>query len=90
WDNKPKMTPYLSVELVGAANGGFRSYAGSTKYFSMNITGNPYELKKGKEVQFDNVFQVDEFVSEFRKALAALKAKEQTLPEYEQIWNLQR
>ncbi len=90
WDNKPKMTPYLSVELVGASNGGFRSYAGSTKYFSMNITGNPYELKKGKEVQFDNVFQVDEFVSEFRKALAALKAKEQTLPEYEQIWNLQR
>ena len=89
WKDKPEMTPYLKVELVGENNGDFRSFAGSTKYFTMNIKGEGYELKKKAPVDFAKVFQVDELNAQFKKALAELKAKEQTIPDYETIWNLQ-
>lgn len=90
WDKKPAMTPYLSVELVGEANGDFRSFVGNTKYFTMNIKGEGYELKNKQAVEFDKVFQVDSFVSQFKKALAELKAKEQGISDYEQVWKMQQ
>ncbi|MBP6233339.1 MAG: hypothetical protein KA428_08735 [Chitinophagaceae bacterium] len=90
WDDKPKMTPYMAIELVGEANGDFRSFMGNTKYFTMNIKGDGYELKKKEPVEFNKVFQVDAFVSQFKKALQELKIKEQTMPDYETVWNLQK
>lgn len=90
WKDKPEMTPYLKVELVGGNNGDFRSFTGSTKYFTMNIRGDGYELKKKAPVDFAKVFQVDELNAQFKKALTELKAKEQTIPDYETIWNLQQ
>jgi hypothetical protein len=90
WESKPQMTPYLELELVGRPNGDFRSYSGNTKYFSMTITGTPYELKKGKPVEYNKLFQVDAFNEALKDALTELKAKEQGTPDYEQIWNLQR
>lgn len=90
WDNKPQMTPYLKIELIGESNGDFRSFFGNTKYFTMNIKGQPYNLKKKEAVDFDKVFQVDQFNESFGKALTELKMKETTIADYEQIWNLQR
>jgi hypothetical protein len=90
WDKKPTMTPYLTVELVGISNGDFRSFMGNTKYFTMNITGNGYELKKNKPVEFDKVFQVDAFNEQFKKALQELKAKEDASGDYEKVWSLQK
>jgi len=90
WDKKPTMTPYLTVELLGISNGDFRSFMGNTKYFTINITGNGYELKKNKPVEFDKVFQVDEFNEQFKKALQELKAKEEASGDYEKVWGLQK
>lgn len=90
WDKKPTMTPYLTIELIGISNGDFRSFMGNTKYFTINIAGNGYELKKNKPVEFDKVFQVDEFNDQFKKALQELKAKEDANGDYEKVWGLQR
>ena len=90
WDKKPTMTPYLTIELVGISNGDFRSFMGNTKYFTINIAGNGYELKKNKPAEFDKVFQVDEFNEQFKKALQELKAKEEANGDYEQVWSLQK
>ncbi len=90
WDDKPKMTPYMAIELVGEANGDFRSFMGNTKYFTMNIKGEGYELKKKEPVEFNKVFQVDAFVNQFKKALEELKTKETANGDYERVWNLQR
>lgn len=90
WEKKPEMTPYLKIELVGQSNGDFRSFTGGTKYFTINITGTPYELKKKEAVDFAKVFQVDAFNQQFKKALQELKDKEAASGEYEAIWKLQR
>ena len=90
WDKKPTMTPYLTIELVGISNGDFRSFMGNTKYFTINIAGNGYELKKNKPAEFDKVFQVDEFNEQFKKALQELKAKEEANGDYEKVWGLQK
>lgn len=89
WDSKPQMTPYLTIELVGVSNGDFRSYSGNTKYFTMNIKGESYTLKKKEPVDFDKIFQVDQFTEAFRNALTELKVKEGVIKDYEQIWKLQ-
>ncbi|MFZ1530144.1 MAG: hypothetical protein WAT19_15430 [Ferruginibacter sp.] len=90
WDEKPMITPYLHIELVGESNGDFRSYTGSTKYFSMDIKGAGYELKKKMLIDYDKMFQVKSLADQFKSALAELKAKEQANNDYELIWNLQR
>ncbi len=90
WDKKPAITPYLKVELVGESNGGFRSFAGNTKYFTMNIKGEPYELKKKQTVVFDEVFQVNRFNESFKQALQELKKKEAETGDYETIWRIQQ
>ena len=48
------------------------------------------KLKKKEAVDFSKVFQVDSFINQFKKALAEVKAKEQTIPDYETVWNLQK
>ena len=63
---------------------------GNTHYFTMNIKGDGYELKKKAQVELNKVFQVDAFVSQFTKALTELKAKEQASGDYEKIWGLQQ
>jgi hypothetical protein len=90
WDKKPTMTPYLTIELIGISNGDFRSFMGNTKYFTINIKGNDYELKKNKPVEFDKVFQVNEFNEQFKKALQELKIKEDANGDYEKVWSLQK
>lgn len=90
WDKKPMMTPYLTLELIGASNGDFRSFMGNTKYFTINITGDGYELKKNKPVEFDKIFQVDAFNEQFKKALQELKTREAAIGDYETVWSLQR
>lgn len=44
--------------------------------FTINIKGNDYELKKNKPVEFDKVFQVNEFNEQFKKALQEAQDKE--------------
>jgi len=90
WEKKPEMTPYLTIELVGKSNGDFRSFFGNTKYFTMNIAGEPYELKKKEAIDFAKVFQVDAFNQQFKKALQELKDKEAANGDYEKVWQLQR
>jgi hypothetical protein len=90
WEKKPEMTPYLTIELVGQANGDFRSFYGNTKYFTMNIAGEPYELKKKEAIDFAKVFQVDAFNQQFKKALQELKDKEAANGDYEKVWQLQK
>lgn len=88
--SKSAMKTYMDIELLGAPNGSFRSFAGNTKYFTMHIEGLNYELKKNQEVDFSKVFQVDYFVSQFKEKLMQLKAKEDAMKEYDTYWNLQR
>jgi hypothetical protein len=90
WEKKPQMTPYLTIELIGASNGDFRSFMGNTKYFTITIAGEGYELKKKKAVDFAQVFQVDAFNQQFKKALQELKAKEAANGDYEKVWSLQK
>jgi hypothetical protein len=77
WEKKPEMTPYLTIELIGASNGDFRSFMGNTKYFTMTIA-------------FDKVFQINDFNEKFKKALQELKEKEAAIGDYEKVWSLQK
>jgi hypothetical protein len=93
YDGKPAMTPYLTVEMDGASNGSFRSFVGNTKYFSIQVKGAPYILKKNANIGKDEIFQMvqtDTLVSAYQKALNEIKSKEAALGDYETVWNLQK
>lgn len=92
------MNPYLTIELDGASNGGFRSAFGNTKYFTLSLTGSPINVKqvfkkKGdgltKEL-YNQILQLDSFNAALKKVLLELKEKEKANSDYEIIWNLQK
>ncbi|OYY07396.1 MAG: hypothetical protein B7Y66_12730, partial [Sphingobacteriia bacterium 35-36-14] len=86
YDGKPAMTPYLTVEMDGVSNGGFRSFVGNTKYFSVTIKGAPYIIKKGKTLtkeEITKIVQVNDLAAAYKKALINLKEKEAAIGDYE-------
>lgn len=93
YDGKPAMTPYLTVEMDGVSNGGFRSFVGNTKYFSVTIKGAPYIIQKGKTLtkeELSKIVQINDLVSAYKKALVNLKDKEAAIGDYETVWKLQQ
>jgi hypothetical protein len=93
YDGKPAMTPYLTVEMDGVSNGGFRSFVGNTKYFSITIKGAPYIIKKGKSLTKDElakIVQVNDLATAYKNALINLKDKEAAIGDYEIVWKLQQ
>jgi hypothetical protein len=93
YDGKPAMTPYLTVEMDGVSNGGFRSFVGNTKYFSITIKGAPYIIKKGKSLTKDElakIVQTNDLAAAFKNALINLKDKEAAIGDYEIVWKLQQ
>jgi hypothetical protein len=93
YDGKPAMTPYLSIEMDGVSNGGFRSFVGNTKYFSITIKGAPYIIKKGKTLtkeELSKIIQTSDLATAYKKALINLKEKEAAIGDYEIVWNLQQ
>jgi hypothetical protein len=93
YEGKPSMIPHLIVEMDGPSNGGFRSQTGNTKYFSMQIDGDPYEIKnktKFTEVEFSKITQVDAFDAALKKALSLIKSQEESIGDYEKVWNIQK
>jgi hypothetical protein len=67
-DNNPSMTPYLTIELVGASNGGFRSFV-PTHYFTFDLKGEKYFLKNKTVPDMNKIYQIDKFNEEFKKCL---------------------
>jgi hypothetical protein len=93
YDGKPAMTPFLTIEMDGVSNGGFRSFVGNTKYFSMTIKGAPYIIKKGKTLdkeELAKVVQTSNLAAAYKKALSTLKEKEAAIGDYETVWKLQQ
>lgn len=93
YDGKPAMTPYLSIEMDGVSNGGFRSFVGNTKYFSITIKGAPYIIKKGKSLTKDElakIVQTNDLATAYKNALINLKDKEAAIGDYEIVWKLQQ
>lgn len=93
YDGKPAMTPYLTVEMDGVSNGGFRSFVGNTKYFSITIKGAPYIIKKGKTLtkeELTKIVQTNDLAAAYKKALINLKEKETAIGDYEIVWKLQQ
>lgn len=93
YDGKPAMTPYLTVEMDGESNGGFRSFVGNTKYFSVTIKGAPYIIKKGKSLtkeELAKIVQTSELAAVYKNALNILKDKEAAIGDYEIVWKLQK
>lgn len=93
YDGKPAMTPYLSIEMDGVSNGGFRSFVGNTKYFSITIKGAPYIIKKGKTLtkeELAKIVQTSDLATAYKKALINLKEKEASIGDYEIVWKLQQ
>jgi hypothetical protein len=93
YDGKPAMTPLLTIEMDGVSNGGFRSFVGNTKYFSITIKGAPYIIKKGKTLDKDElskVVQTSSLAAAYKKALSTLKEKEAAIGDYETVWKLQQ
>lgn len=97
-NGKVTMNPYLSVEMDGASNGGFRSSVGNTKYFTLNLSGKSIDVKevfkkKGngltKEL-YQEIIQIDAFNAALKKTLLELKEKEKLNTDYEIVWNLQK
>lgn len=97
-NGKITMTPFLSVELDGASNGGFRSAVGNTKYFTINLSGKPIDVKQvfkkngnglTKEL-YNQILQIDAFNTALKKTLMELKEKEKVNKDYEIIWSLQK
>lgn len=84
------MTPYLIIEMDGAANGGFRSLVGNTKYFTMKIKGNPFPIKEGTfeftPEDYSKLVQIDAFMEAFKKTLHSINTKENETKEYEEVW----
>lgn len=97
-NGKVTMNPYLSVELDGASNGGFRSAVGNTKYFTINLSGEPIDVKqvfkkKGEGLTkelYQQIVQMDAFNAALKKTVMELKEKEKLNTDYEIIWNLQK
>lgn len=93
YEGKPAMIPHLIVEMDGASNGGFRSQTGNTKYFSMQIDGEPYEIKnktKFTEAEFAKIIQVDAFDAALKKSLLLIKSQEESIGDYEKVWRIQK
>ena len=93
YDGKPAMTPYLTVEMDGESNGGFRFFVGNTKYFSVTIKGAPYIIKKGKSLtkeELAKIVQTSELAAVYKNALNILKDKEAAIGDYEIVWKLQQ
>jgi hypothetical protein len=93
YEGKPAMIPHLMVEMDGPSNGGFRSQMGNTKYFTMQIDGEPYEIKnktKFTEAEFAKIIQVDAFDVALRKALSLIKSQEESIGDYEKVWSIQK
>lgn len=89
-DKDPSMTPYLTIELVGASNGGFRSFVGPTHYFTFEMKGDKYFLKNKTVPDMNKIYQIDKFNEEFKKMLAELIRKETEIGDYEVVWNAQK
>ena len=93
YDGKPAMTPFLTIEMDGVSNGGFRSFVGNTKYFSMTVKGAPYIIKKGKTLdkeELAKVVQTSNLATAYKRALFSLKDKEAAIGDYETVWKLQQ
>lgn len=93
YDGKPTMTPFLTIEMDGVSNGGFRSFVGNTKYFSMTLKGTPYVIKKGKTLdkeELAKVVQTSNLAIAYKKALTSLREKEAAIGDYETVWKLQQ
>lgn len=93
YDGKPAMTPFLTIEMDGVSNGGFRSFVGNTKYFSVTIKGAPYIIKKGKTLtkeELTKIVQTNDLAAAYKKALINLKEKEAAIGDYEIVWKLQQ
>jgi hypothetical protein len=97
-NGKVTMNPYLSVDLDGASNGGFRSAVGNTKYFTINLSGEPIDVKqvfkkKGEGLTkelYQQIVQMDAFNAALKNTLMELKEKEKLNTDYEIVWNLQK
>lgn len=89
-DNNPSMTSYLTIELVGASNGDFRSFAGPTHYFTFDLKGEKYFLKNKTVPDMNKIYQIDKFNEEFKKMLTELIKKEKEVGDYEIVWNAQK
>lgn len=91
--NTPEMTPILSIDLLGAPNGGITGAVQPTKYFTAQVNGQSVELKKGA-VNMDDllnkVLQINNLTGSFRAALKKLIATEKANNEYKVIWDLQK
>ncbi len=86
------LIPFLSVEMDGASNGGFRSATGNTSYFSIDVKGPSYLIKDGKAFTKEELFKIiqpDVLVEGYRKVLTQVRDKEKSVVDYEQVWTLQ-
>lgn len=86
------LIPFLSVEMDGASNGGFRSATGNTCYFSIDVKGPSYLIKDGKAFtreEFFKIIQPDVLVEGYRKILTQVRDKEKSVNDYEHVWTLQ-
>lgn len=93
WEGKkPKITPYLNVELKGMPNGGINGASQLSYYFKGAVSGESIELTKGvvTEEMINRILQVNSLTDAFRKGLQKLKTKEKEYSEYKTIWNLQK
>jgi hypothetical protein len=79
--------------MDGVSNGAFRSFVGNTKYFSVQVKGEPFVLKKGVNIDKDLIMQMvqtDALAAAYKKALFEIKSKEAASGDYEAVWNLQK
>ena len=86
------IVPFLTVEMDGASNGGFRSFVGNTVFFTIDVKGPSYQIKDGKSFtkeELDKILQTDVLIEAYKKALIQMKEKEQAVPDYEAVWKLQ-
>lgn len=89
---KAVLIPFLSVEMDGASNGGFRSFMGNTSYFTIDVKGPAYAIKDGKAFtreEFDKIMQLDVLLEGYKKIVQLVKEKEKAVPDYEAVWGLQ-
>ena len=80
------MKPLLGLTLQGEQNG----FAAATKYFTVNITGAGYKLKKNQKITPDvlqQILQRDDLLMVLKGALSKLKQKEAEVKDYATLWH---
>ena len=87
------VVPTMHVELLGPQSSANFAVGQATQFFTADITGKGYEMKKNASITdqlVKDIVRADDMLVVFKKGMQEIIAAEKTNREYLPIWNLQK